>query len=168
MLEEQSLLLLPWAPRPIQPAPSTQLRRSILATFDRRHLGYAGQRRCRFARLGWLFPPVLEVCETEDESLLCSLRPGWRFGSCKVRDADGHIVGRLRGQAILDQFNQLFATIKAGQPGGKARFVAPDGTELGYVAFSPEGSCLTFGPAIQSNPFAKMMLLAAVLREQRP
>src|SRR5439155_19475529 len=107
MLEEHALLILPWAPPPRTAAPGprlggrVELRRSILAPWSRQFLGCA-QRRSRawFPGFSWLARPLLEVVETEDESLLCRLCSDWGIGnSSQVRDADDRLVGRLRANA---------------------------------------------------------------------
>lgn len=165
MLEEPSLLMLPWAPS----AAANDERCVITAAVGRRYLGFARRSNPSFfLPLHWLFPSPVEVFETEDESLLLQLRSGWLAGGSRdVLDADSRLVGRLRDDFLLDQLGEPFAILRREGSGEGSRFVAPDGTELGSVSDGREGTYLTFGPWIHGNPFAKMMLLAAVLRAKR-
>ncbi|HZT81381.1 MAG TPA: hypothetical protein VFA26_14220, partial [Gemmataceae bacterium] len=94
MLEEQTLLLGPWAAG----------GRAVVAPATGRPLGVV--RRQRAARpwwLRWLAGPVLAVHEADDEPLLFTVRRAWGLGRREVCDADGRLVGRLRGDRLLDR-----------------------------------------------------------------
>lgn len=106
---------------------------------------------------GWL---VLEVLESEDESLLFTLARGWRpWPGWDVYDAEGRFVGSFHRQVIRDPLGGRFAKWRPAT----GQFLGPQGYEVGVLAPSDTDLQLTFSPAIKENPFAKMILLAAAL-----
>ena len=160
MLERPSLCLGPWSQSADRPArcaivdPATQLplglaqRRPMPASFWRR----------------WFVRPTLEVLETEDEALLCMVRrlagfrPAW-----EVCDADGRYVGGIRGPKIVDPFGRAVCLAAAGTGSKPLSYLTPDGLELATLSPQDDRQLLTFGPALDGNPFARMLLLAAAL-----
>ncbi len=128
-------------------------------------LGSAGRRTGR-DRLGWLpwrpRSPV-EVREGDDEPLVFTLRrawapaPGWR-----VEDADGALVGRVRGPHLLDGHARRFAALVFVGP-QQALYRDAQRLELARTESGPGGVRVAFLPPGEGNPFIKMMLLAAAL-----
>jgi hypothetical protein len=157
MLENPTLLLLPWAPRP-------DCKRGIADAASGRVLGFARLRSSRWPSwLGWLKRSALDVFETEDESLVFTLWCPWLvLRGWEVADADEHPVGALRGRHLLDRYDRLLAS--AEQVGQNAyRFRSPEGYELGRLEPNGADHRLAFGEQLAGDPFARMMLLAAAL-----
>ncbi len=167
MLESPSLLLRPWTPVPGDGDERRLPRswaRAILDAATHAALGSASWRtRPAPALLRWLVRPVVEVFETEDQSLLCTLRGPWGpASSWQVRDAEGRSVGTVHRSALLDPFGRCLAVIEPAAEGG-ARFRSPNGRPRGMLEVAPEGARLTFADELDGDPFARMLLLAAAL-----
>jgi hypothetical protein len=114
----------------------------------------------------WWWPlarPLLEVREDDDEPLLFTVRRCWGL-TCRyeVCDADGQRVGLLSGSSLRDCFGSRLAMRRIDGPGGEV-FLDPKGRLLAEVQAEGKGLRLRFGEAVAGNPFAKMVLLAAVL-----
>ena len=168
MLEQQGLLLGPWAP----PAGTrgagrhgAAAARAVLDASTRSRLGVVRQRGGGGRLwLRWLGRQSLEVCEAEDESLLCTvLSPWWLARVGEVYDADERRVAVVHGPRVLDGYGQLLADFRTSAQGGRGRFVAPEGVELGQVITAGAETILQFSAAVAEQPFAKMALLGAVL-----
>jgi hypothetical protein len=99
-----------------------------------------------------------------DASLVFALQRSWGWpGSWQVLDADERVVGTLRGHALLDGLGHLLAVIESPDPSGRGRLLALQGRELGAIAREWEATRVTISAEVEGNPFAKMMLLGAVL-----
>lgn len=101
---------------------------------------------------------VLAVHEQEDEPLLFTIRRGWGFiPRREVCDADGQPVGTLLGRLVNDRYGRALAALENG--------VFRDANQHALAELSPtaDGLRLTFGDEIASEPFVKMLLLAAAL-----
>jgi hypothetical protein len=161
MLEYPTLLLLPWARGPGQ-LPGR--RRTILDPATGKPLGFARPRATSLPPwLRWLLRSALEIVESEDESLLCTLSCPWFvLRGWEVSDADEHPVGALRGHLILDRYDRQLASVARAEGGGH-RFLSPDGYELGFLGPAAADMRLTFAEHLAGDPFARMMLLAAAL-----
>jgi hypothetical protein len=159
MLEHGELVLRPWAPaRADGPAAPT---RHIRAGRGGAALGFAVRRRAE----GWPFwpwarPERFEVFETEDESLLMTVTRGWA-DTWKVRDADERLVGQIRGGFVYDGAAECLAE-RAASEEGQGRLVSGDETLAEWVRYE-DGVRLLFADRLEKEPFAKMVLLAAVL-----
>jgi hypothetical protein len=156
MLERQELWLGPWSA-------DTPLRRVIHEADSREPLGQARWHpRPVSAWRRWLTRASLEVVETEDDSLLLTVRRLWSWAPAwMVHDADDHELGIVTGGTIRDP---------VGRPLGEAfpeangrRVLSSEGPELAWIADAEAGCLLTFAPIIAENPFVKMLLLALVL-----
>jgi hypothetical protein len=154
MLEQSALLLRPWA------AGADGVRsRAVFDPTANTPLGLA-RTRSDSARLWprWLNRPALEVYETEDESLLCTVQRSWGWGPrWSVREADEQLVGSVRGPQVLDRLGRTLAVLHCG------RFVDSAGIELGRLERCGEGLRLSFAVWLEGDPFARMLLLAAAL-----
>jgi len=173
MLEQMSLLLRPWNTAPSAEPPGTDFKSVLQPTGLLRPIvdgtgvtvGFVRQPRPWAPRwLRCLSQRTLEVYESPDGSLVFALWRGWGWpAGWHVVDADEHAVGTVRGRAILDRFGHFLAALEPAEAGGRGRFLALQGRELGEYALEREGTRVTFAPALEGNPFAKMMLLGAVL-----
>lgn len=158
MLERPSLHVAPWQVQEGKGRP----QRLISDQLTREPLGFAEWRdACSVTWLRHILPGSLEVFETDDESHLLSLtapsvwRRGWR-----VRDAEERVIGRVRGDLLLDEIGEMLGHFEGG------RLFNRYGMELGNLEIS-EGSCIVaFQSALDGNPFARMLLLAAALTAQ--
>jgi hypothetical protein len=156
MLEQAALLLRPWAP-----AAGAARGRVVLDAVAGTPLGVA-RTPARPGGWRWLARPALEVCETEDESLLCTVQRGWWPGSpWHVREAEGHLVGTVSGPSVVDRLGRTVALLR--DSGGGGSFLDPAGVELGRLERRPDGLRLTFAVWLEGDPFARMLLLAAAL-----
>lgn len=112
----------------------------------------------------WASFDVFEAGEQPDHPLLCSVRQFRGLRSLvEVHDAEGHLVGRLGEERIEDAYGWAWACLDR-TPAGR-RFIDAAGHELATVTPSPSGERLAFQAAVGDNPFARMLLLAAVLTE---
>src|SRR5262249_33074060 len=111
--------------------------------------------------LRWLQPPVLEVYETEDASLLCTIHGRlWRRLWC-VQDSEGRHVGVIDGAVLLDVEGRRLGLRRAA--GNSGNVVSPGGLELASFAPGERGLLVSFTAAVEGDPFARMILLAAAL-----
>jgi hypothetical protein len=174
MLECQGFVLRPWT-KPARPAPEPTGRdqgeapvRAILDAATLTPLGFARRAGTAPGWAGWFGRPGIEVFETEDASLLCTVHPRWGLPRWwEVRDADGHPVGavrpRLHTTRVEDRSGQLLARIERTPPGAPGRVVAPDGREIATLRAAADGTAVAFAPSSPDNPFTRMVLLAALL-----
>jgi hypothetical protein len=160
MLERQGLVLGPWATPDTRP---DQLRRRVvLDAATGEALGFVTQAAPGTRWLRWLRPAVLEVYETEDASLLCTLRgPSLGRRVWEVQDAEGRRVATLSQAVVRDAEGRQQATLRKSARGGT--FFTPSGLELAAFTPSERGVVLTFAGALEGNPFARMALLGATL-----
>ncbi len=136
-----------------------------------------------FLRKSWL-PWRLEVLESEDESLLCTIRRPIAFGrhAFYVYDADEYLVGSFIGKMfswgpgfwVYDRDGEPFAEVKGDLPGWNFAFVSEDGDELGRVTkkwaglgrelfTSADSYLVSVNDELSDQPLAKMLLLCAAL-----
>jgi hypothetical protein len=154
MLEEPVLLL----------GPSDTLMTRAVVSAAGAPLGWARWRAPGPWWRRWLTRRVLEVHEHEDDPLLFTVRRcrtilPWH----EVRDADGRRVGFLLGGRVGDRAGQRVAVRQRLGDGETQVFRTPDGRTLAEVSGDEGGLRLSFAPAVAHDPFAKMLLLAAVL-----
>jgi len=158
MLEHGELVLRPWAPA--RRAGAVIATRLICdACGDT--LGFAVRRpAAAWLFLLWSRPERIEVYETEDESLLLTASRGWA-NTWMVRDAEGRLVGQLRDGYVYDGAAECLA-VREPAPDRRERFVS--GAEaLAEWAANGDEVRLVFADRLDKEPFAKMVLLAAVL-----
>lgn len=158
MLERQELWLGPWSaddPR----------RRAISEAPGLEPLGQARWRpRPTSLWERWWTRPTLEVVETEDESLLLTVRRFWGWGPAwDVYDADEHCLGTVTGRTVRDSLERRLAFVEQSVDASAWRILSPDGPELATADVSADGCLLTFSAPIDDNPFAKMLVLAVLL-----
>jgi hypothetical protein len=96
----------------------------------------------------------MAVFETDDESLLLTVRRRWGWKACyEVMDADDGLRGTFQPMVAGPIWIYPFAGELSGVPL----------TELAAFTPGPDGTLLSFATAIQGNPFIKMVALAAAL-----
>lgn len=163
MLENQKLWIGPWALRNDSTASPARV---IVDPGNEGFLGLARQRlQTASIWFGCLSRPQIEVCESEDESLIFTVSRTWGFGSgWLVCDADGQKIGTLRGCIVHDRSGHQLAVLEQSQETAQGRWVAADGEELGSFAADQQGILATFAPRVETDPFTKMLLLATLLR----
>src|SRR5262249_57990094 len=83
--------------------------------------------------------------------------PAWT-----VRDADGQLVGRVRGRRLRDAQGNPLAVLVPPDGDGVAVYRAAQ-ADLAVVEREAEAVRLTFRTGEMGNPFVKMVLLAAAL-----
>jgi hypothetical protein len=168
MLERQRLWLGPWeeAPPPEGGGVATRAATRARAVHDpadgerlgvvRRHAG------TEWPLLRLVARQVFGVYETEDESLLCTVRRPWGVACFwEVCDAEGRRVAQACGDVVLDAAGRPLAAVEPHEGGGAV--VRHDGVELGAFRHEGGGLAVTFRPVTEHEPFARMALLGAVL-----
>jgi hypothetical protein len=155
MLEQPELLLAPWQ------RVDKARRRTILAPGSGRVLGSVRAPLPNW--LSWLGRQFQEVLESEDDSLVMTLWRPWGLArTWDVLDAEEHRVGILFRNVLLDGHGRRVA-IAQHQSDQTGRFRDPNGAELSTFSRQEAGLLLTFNPALEGNPFTRMILLGAVL-----
>jgi hypothetical protein len=114
--------------------------------------------------LRWLARRTLEVYETEDVSLLCSVVRPWGLAwTWHVLDAEERRVATVYRRLIRRGSGRPLALAEPQEPPAPGRFLDVQGRELATFALTPEGTALIFDPRMEDDPFARMALLGAVL-----
>jgi hypothetical protein len=109
--------------------------------------------------------PAVEVREHEDEPLLFTVRRAWALAPrFEVLDADGCWIGTLQGPYLEDRYGRRLAAVWPGQSPGVWVVRGSEGRELAVLLGRGGGVEVRFTEAVEAEPFAKMMLLAAALR----
>jgi hypothetical protein len=192
MLESRDLLIKTWTSAHVDDLAGELARRFISESKNGSLLGFA--RRLSAGRWEWLRvflgrPASLQIHETEDESLLATVRPrgvlspGW-----DILDADGKPIGSWRfprrtsegafGNLIPPPVEPWIASLR-NRPislerssfGRKMRFlsVLPGGlstaVELATLEQRDDGLLLSFAAELDPEPLAKLFLLALVLAD---
>jgi len=164
MLEQPALLLGPWCPAddPAQP-PARKRVISVPATGDL--LGFATSTEAGFSWWSWLRRQAIRVFETEDASLLMTLSRSWGLSRAwAVRDADERSVGFVYRSVLMDMDGRRLAVARGADGNERGAFVGANGRELGtFENRTGHGVLLAFGDALEGSPFARMILLGAVL-----
>jgi hypothetical protein len=159
MLERPGLLLDPWE------AEGGTARRAVRDAATGEALGFVARSAPAPRWLRWLKGDVLEVYETEDASLLCTLRgPSFGRRAWEVCDSEGRRVATVLPAVLLDAEGRPQAR-RQGRADGGAAYRNAAGLELATLAPAGRGLVLTFAAAVEGNPFARMALLGAALAE---
>ena len=154
MLERTELRIAPWTPA----AEPNRWQRTIHDGDPARPLG-----RIR-SRERWIrFLRKIEVFETDDDALVLSLAPAWFGPAWHVRDSEGHYVGTLLPDALLDPAGFRFAE-RIAEPPDRWRLREPAGREYATLGRAPDGvEILRFTDERLTNPFLRMMVLGSFL-----
>lgn len=122
-------------------------------------LGFARWAR---PRSWWQRGPLLEVREQQDSPLLFTVQRSWfPERSFQVRDAEGRVVGSVIGLYVKDRRGQRVARLCPEGDGGV--FKNGLNRELASWSIKTAGRELRFRDEVWTEPFIKMLLLAAVL-----
>lgn len=101
---------------------------------------------------------LLEVHEEDQAPLLCLIARRWTLlASYEVLDAEGERIGVIEGRRIHDCWNRL-TMYRQGE-----EFCDREGHRVARVKCVGGERQLEFGPTIQADPFAKMLVVSAVL-----
>jgi hypothetical protein len=123
-------------------------------------VGFA-RRRPGGLLFGWP-GPTLEVREQEESPLVCTVRRTLSlWPRHEVRDAEGELVGVLAGALVLDRWLRAALRVRAQEGGGQ--FLDGHGRVAARWADTRGERRLELLPEVQHDPFAKMLVLAAVL-----
>lgn len=112
----------------------------------------------------WFARPVWQVHEGDDESLLMTLQGAWLWsGAWDVYDAQPRQVGSIQRGRLVDGDGVYVAAMEFGPDRRGGRIRNWHGLELASFQLSGGAATLTFLPALEGDPFAKMLVLAAAL-----
>jgi hypothetical protein len=115
-----------------------------------------------------LAPQRLEICESEDASLLATLEHGsLAFGHWHVLDAEQSRVGGIVGAHIIDERGFRLATLWDDGPGRSIIRGRSDRVFTRLETTAGGGTLIRFEENVDVNPFLRMVLLGACVL-QRP
>ena len=127
-------------------------RRPLLAP-DGREVGFAVWRRP-----SWWRGYTLSIHEREDSPLVFTVARRWLWPLRReVRDAEGDLIGELAGRRVLDRWGDVVMR-RDGE-----HLADLTGVVLAAWSQGDAGLYLEFRPDIRSDPFACMLVLAAIL-----
>lgn len=157
MLETRVLLLHPATPKGT---------RAIVDGASGKPVGFARPRPdVERGWLGSLLGPLLSIHEQEEEPLVFTMRRCvLRWTQQEVRDAEEERVGFVTRSAIRDRNHFLYAITRPSAEGGVYQCI--NGAILAAMRRTPAGFELAFAEVIETDPFAKMLLLAATLFQE--
>lgn len=113
-------------------------------------------------RFGWLTPRGQSVLEEPDGSLLTSVEQSWWLAEPRILDAERNLVATLHQRCLYWPDGRMLAQLRMLQDGHGA-FLNLAGGEIGIWQTQPDGTRLTYSPAVASEPLMKMALLGAIL-----
>ena len=163
MVERAELLIAPWRwlePDEIPGWDRTGWGRPVSEPATGTPLGFVRATKVRPWR--WLTAQRLDVLETEDASLLMSLRHPWLgCGRWHVIDAENRRLGVVQLPHVLDGDRGRLGIVEVER--GIGRFRRMSGEVC--ATFDSNGGGLTIRHAVDSdpNPFLRMVILGAAL-----
>jgi hypothetical protein len=165
MIECPGLLIGPWAWQQAQAMPGWEKAgwgRLLADAATSVSLGFV-----RAGRIGiwpWLTPHQLEVCETEDASLLMTLQHPWLgFGSWHIVDAENRRLGSVLLPHVLDADGFRLARVENAAANMRL-FRRASGEACATFETQASGELLLrFTAEASANPFARMLVLGAAL-----
>src|SRR5436309_3565254 len=134
MLEHPSLIIEP--PRPARGGSVRSIRDATTA----QSLGCAMRTAHGGPALRWLLPRSDLIYEHPDLSLVATVQRLWWLGPAAVVDAEGMLVGSVRGRDVFTPVDQLLA-YRIGRRAGSFR--SSEREELAGWSASPAGVVLT-------------------------
>jgi hypothetical protein len=112
----------------------------------------------------WSAAAALEVCETDDHSLVMSVRPSRiSKGIWLVFDCDGNEIGKLRDNEILDPWTNAFARRERDAAG---TWALHELAGRGYATCATDSACedcIAFLEPVLTNPFLRMLVIGSFL-----
>lgn len=164
MLEAACLMLQPWVAGPTGGTSAKRWIRLVADGASGKQLGLArlGWRRS----LAWFVHPQVTVAESPDESLLFTLdRTLLPPRAWYLHDADGGWVGTVYRRHIRFHSGRPLAWIEPLPAGTGECYRNPEGRELAVLHTVGPARQLVFADWLGGNPFMRMLLLAAALRD---
>ena len=127
-------------------------RRTIF-DLDHREVGFAA-----WDRRSWWRGHTLSIHEREDSPLVFTVARRWMWPFRReVRDAEGELIGELAGRRVLDRWGDAVMRRE------HEHLTDLHGVVLARWSCGKAGSRLEFQPSVRSDPFACMLVLAAML-----
>jgi len=170
MLEQPSLLLLPWkrgeTARPKTVIPHPGWERTIVNPTTNLPIGFATWENVDFqGLLAWMGRKRIRVFETEDESLLMTLHRPWSlFQTWNVFDAEECRVGHWSWKTLRDGFGVRLATLALSGEGLEFNIQGEDGNFwAAWKDILGLGRHFRFSEAVHHKPFIRMAALAGAL-----
>jgi hypothetical protein len=159
MLEHASILVEPWS----KVASGKTHERIIRAAPAGEFLGIA-RRIVEPAWLSWLAGRAIRVFETEDESLLLTVQRPWgMWQKWGVFDAEERFVGSVYGRIVWPAGGRRLVLASRSEYHGARHSLDDECASLGRFEVMGKSIQLTFDQSVTDDPFARMLLLGAVL-----
>jgi hypothetical protein len=112
----------------------------------------------------WRVGVLISAWEGPDQSaVFTGRRAGWLPRDWDVLDADGRLVGLVRGAYLLGADGAIFGRLQPNPNPGSGAIIDPGGSAA--ARWSPEGpgTRIEFASNLEEQPFLKMTILIAVL-----
>jgi hypothetical protein len=165
MVELPGLLIGPWGWQQSQALPGWEgagWGRLLADAATAAPLGFV-----RAGRLGiwpWLTPHELEICETEDASLLMTLQHPWLgFGRWHIVDAEKRRLGSVLLPHVLDADGLRLATVQNGAAHSRLFRRASGEVCATFETQSGGELLLRFTAEAPADPYGRMVVLGAAL-----
>jgi hypothetical protein len=161
MLESQTLWMSEHK-RPPGSTASAAAIRQVRTSAGGRELGRITIQRLRW--WPWNVPRIISVSEGPDNSaVFAGRRASWLPRDWDVLDADGRLVGLIRGSFLLGADGRVLGQCAMRRERGAGKVVDPNGILIVQWWADGAGTLIRFSPALDEQPFAKMTILIAVL-----
>jgi hypothetical protein len=111
----------------------------------------------------WFCRAQLAVYESEDEPLVCTLLRSWGLERAwEMRDADGHMVGRITKSYLQGPLGRYLIHIQRSKP-TVTGFLDGQGRALASLTRKANDWILSFEGECKGDPFARMLILGSAL-----
>jgi hypothetical protein len=140
----------------------SEMIRTVRWEFGGREVGWIVAHPLRW--WPWKLIATMSAFEGPDRSaVFAGRRAGWWPGDWDVHEADGRLVGLVRGAHVLYAAGEILGQVIREQEGAAGRIVSPGGSRL--VEWKPldAGTRIEFDADLDEQPFAKMAVIIAVL-----
>jgi hypothetical protein len=166
MIEHSCLSIGPWSSE--GDAPPVRTVRAA-DTLEMLGIVRASRGQSRLWRRLWSSTEGLELCETADLALVMSIHPSRiSRGVWIVRECDQNEVGRLRGDDLLDPWNQPFAFRQVDADGHWRLQEVGGRLYASGTALIAADDTIAFADPQISNPFLRMLVFASFLLLRPP
>jgi hypothetical protein len=165
MIERPELIIGPWTWHESRALPGWEgagWGRSVCEAGTSVPLGFV--RAGRRPICPWLMPHQLEICETEDASLLMTLQHPWLgFGRWHIVDAENRRLGSVLLPHVLDSGGSRLAAVERVSANTRLfRYTTGEACAT-FETQTSGGLLLRFDPAVPNNPFRRMLIFGAAL-----
>jgi hypothetical protein len=141
---------------------SKAMRRRVFSGLVRREVGHIVEHPLRW--WPWRVRAWVAAFELPDDSAVFSgRRAGWLPGDWDVFDADGKVVGMIRGPYLFAADGTLVGTQAVGQERHSGRIIDSDANAIARWQPERSGARIEFADALSEQPFIKMTIVIAVL-----